>query len=41
MVGYFLNGKVAAGNYIFIDSDGEFRVGERYKDSYGKLRENF
>ncbi len=31
LIGYWKNGDLSTGNYIRIDSDGDFRVGEYYR----------
>ena len=41
MIGHFECGRVAPGRYIFIQKQGEFRVGERYRNPYGQLRDKY
>jgi hypothetical protein len=37
-IGYYENGGFTTGNYIWIDSDGDFQVGERYMKDGKRLR---
>ena len=40
-IGYYKDGDVAAGNYIFIYSNGWFNLGEYYFDANGRLKDRF